>query len=78
MEKENLKDKDEECEYDDLVEHKDKELDKDGDDLLGALKGVVSPSLPWMVSHSSVKIVEFEENEVNVKMILGLVLLVIL
>ena len=57
MEKENLKedeDKDEECEYDDLVEYKDKGHDEDGDDLLGALEGVVCPSLPWMVSHSSV------------------------
>ena len=56
-------------------EDKDEE-DEEGDDLLGALEGVVGPSLPWVVSYSSVQIVEFEDKEVDMEMVLRLVLLV--
>ena len=64
-------------------EHLEEEKDEDEegkeeeDDLLGVLEGVVGPSLPWVVSYSSVQIVEFEDKEVNMEMILRLVLLVI-
>ena len=54
----------------------DKEGEEEDDDLFGALE-VVGPSLPWVVSYSSVQIVEFEDKEVNMEMILRLVLLVI-
>ena len=58
--------------------NEDKEGEEDDvDHLLGALEGVVGPSLPWVVSYSSVQIVEFEDKEVNMEMILRLVLLVI-
>ena len=61
-----------------LEEEKDEDDEhEEDDDLLGALEGVVGPSLPWVVSNSSVQIVEFEDKEVNMEMILRLVLLVI-
>ena len=63
-----------------LEEDKDKDKEGEEDDvdhLLGALEGVVGPSLPWVVSNSSVQIVEFEDKEVDMEMILRLVLLVI-
>ena len=61
-----------------LEEEKDEDDEhEEDDDLLGALEGVVGPSLLWVVSHRSVQIVELEDEEVNVEMILRLVLLVI-
>ena len=51
--------------------HEDKdEEDEDGGDLFGALEGVVGPSLLWVVSYSSIQIVEFEDEEVNMEFIL--------
>ena len=66
-------------EKENLEEEKDENEDKvkDDDHLLGALEGVVGPFLPWVVSYSSVQIVEFEDKEVNMEMVLRLVLLVI-
>ena len=61
-----------------LEEGKDEDEEhEEENDLLGVLEGVVGPSLPWVVSYSSVQIVEFEDKEVNMEMILRLVLLVI-
>ena len=61
-----------------LEEEKDEDDEhEEDDDLLGALEGVVGPSLLWVVSHRPVQIVELEDEEVNVEMILRLVLLVI-
>ena len=50
-------------------EDKDEEIE-DGGDLFGALEGVVGPSLLGVVSYSSIQIVEFEDEEVNMEFIL--------
>lgn len=44
--------------------------------LLGALEGVVGPSLPWVISNGPIQIVELEDTKVNVELVLGLMLLI--